>query len=75
MSLNTSLVQIHEAVKAMRQVWDAVGPSWNDQVRRQFVQEHWQPLEDHTLAVAKHMDRLSQLMIALRQELGHDTQT
>jgi hypothetical protein len=56
-------------------VWDAVGPYWNDRVRQQFVQEHWRPLEDHTLAVAKHMDRLSQLMIALRQELGHDMQT
>ncbi|MCS6976747.1 MAG: hypothetical protein NZM31_07005 [Gemmatales bacterium] len=74
MSLNTSLVQIHEAVKTMRQVWDVVGPSWTDAVRQQFVEQHWRPLEDQTLTVAKHMDRLSQLMIALRQELGHETQ-
>lgn len=58
----------------MRQVWDEVGPSWKDAVRDHFVRHHWQPLEDQTLAVAKHMDHLSQLMIALQQELGHDNQ-
>jgi sRNA-binding protein len=70
MSLDTSRTQLHEALKVMRQRWDEVYPLWNDATRRDFVENHWRPLEAQVVAVLKHMDHLSQVMSTLRQEVG-----
>jgi hypothetical protein len=63
---------MQDALKIMRRKWDETNPQWNDAVRRDFAENHWGPLEDHTVAALKQMDRLSQVMTALRQELSRN---
>jgi hypothetical protein len=70
MSLHTSLTQLHDALKTFRQVWSDISPQWTDHVRQEFVQEHWQPLEEMVVSVATHMERLNATITALTQELS-----
>jgi len=63
---------MHDALKIMRRKWDETSPQWNDGVRRDFAEHHWGPLEAHVVAALKHMDHLSQVMTAMRQELSRN---
>jgi len=57
-SLTSAAVDLSNALESAREAWAATRPAWKDAVARDFEDNHWRPLEDHTLAVLQALDRL-----------------
>jgi hypothetical protein len=66
-SLTTSSLELANALKAARVVWEEVRSGWKDPVSRHFESNHWQPLANQVEATINALDRLAPvLMRALR---------
>ena len=68
MNLATGLTQLHGALKTLRLHWEDTKPEWRDQVRHDFEENYWTPLELQVQAALQEMDRLSALMARMQQE-------
>jgi hypothetical protein len=53
---------MQQAWNVLRQQWQTVTPLWQDQVRRQFEQRFWQPLESQMPALLQEMDNLARVI-------------
>jgi hypothetical protein len=70
MSLGTGAAQLHSALKTARQRLSETRPGWNDDVRREFDENHWTPLEREVAAVILKLEHLDQVLAQMRQECG-----
>ncbi len=68
MSLSVGLAQLNGGLKNLRARMEATRLGWNDQVRQEFEERHWQPLEDRLRATLAQMERLSHVLIQAQQE-------
>lgn len=62
MSLNSAAVDLSNAFKTLTQAWEEAQEVWDDQVRREFAEQQWNPLEERTRLVLQAMDRLGPIL-------------
>ena len=68
MSLSTGRYQLANAFKTLKQEWEATENIWRDVVRKDFADEHWDPLVARLSMVVSAIDRLDQAMSQMRQD-------
>ncbi len=65
--------RLYDAHKQLQHRWDDVEPHWTDQVRLEFEENIWGPLNQMTAEELRAMDRLAQIFIQARRECqGND---
>lgn len=62
MSLSTASVDLANAFKTVRLVWEETREEWHDPVRDAFEADRWVPLENHVRTVLQAMDRLTPIL-------------
>jgi hypothetical protein len=70
MSLSCGRDQMYSALKTLRVHWEETKFSWDDSVRRGFEEGPWNLLESHVVGALKAMDRLSQILTKMEQEIA-----
>jgi hypothetical protein len=60
--------RLYDALQQMQHRWDDVEPHWTDQVRGEFEEKIWDPMNHITEDALRAMDRLSQIFRQCRQE-------
>jgi hypothetical protein len=68
MNVNIGILQLHSALKTVRLRWDDVRLVWSDSVRRDFEDNHWEPLGAQVMSTQRAMEHLSQIIGQMRQE-------
>jgi len=67
-SLTSSWIELNDALKTMRELWDETKQGWDDPVSRRFEETFWAPLETQTVAALRAMDRLAPVLARARRE-------
>ena len=68
---NTGLTfggKVYDAQKVLRHRWDEVVEKWGDQIRAEFQERVWEPLDQYTSEGLRAMDRLGQILTECRRE-------
>lgn len=60
--------RLYDALKVIRGRWDEVEPHWTDQMRQQFEEKTWIPLQLLTEDLLRALDRLNQVFNQARNE-------
>jgi hypothetical protein len=68
MNVNVGLLQLHAALKAVRLRWDETKLSWSDSVRKEFEENHWDPLIAQVMATERAMEHLSHMVGQMQQD-------
>ncbi|HKI37844.1 MAG TPA: hypothetical protein VKA46_38680 [Gemmataceae bacterium] len=68
MDITTDRAKLHNQLKDLRGRWQQVQDVWNDPVRKEFEEEHWEVLEARVLAALRAMDQLATVMIQARHD-------
>jgi hypothetical protein len=68
MSLTTGRSQLGSAFKSLKQEWEATENVWRDLVRKEFADEHWEPLSARLSSVLTAMDRFDEALGQMKQE-------
>ena len=68
MSLAAGRYQLANAHKSLKAEWLATENVWRDQVRQDFAETYWDPLEARLASVLGAMDRLDQALAQMKQE-------
>lgn len=61
-ALSTHLADLDAALKLLQARWDAAGETWTDQVHDDFAAQYWQPLQQHSQATQRSLERLAQVV-------------
>jgi hypothetical protein len=67
-SLTTASLELANALKVARLVWEQTREGWKDAVSRDFEAGHWEPLRDHVEATITALDRLSPILARAMRE-------
>lgn len=70
MSLDAGRFKLHTAWKVLNERWQASRMSWNDSVRDEFDREFWSEVEPTVRSTLAAIDRLGQVLGAMKQECG-----
>jgi hypothetical protein len=62
MSQTTTSLELANALKAARVVWEEVRNGWRDPVSRHFEANHWQPVVTQVEATINALDRLAPVL-------------
>ena len=68
MSLAGGRYQLANAFKSLKLEWDGTENIWRDQVRKDFAESYWEPLEARIASVLSAMDRLDQALGQMKNE-------
>jgi hypothetical protein len=68
MSLDASRYRLFREFEALRERWQQTQVMWQDVVRQEFAQEHWQHLDAAVLGALAAMDRLAPIVTQVRQD-------
>ena len=68
MSLSAGRYQLANAFKSLKQEWEATENVWRDVVRKDFTDDHWDPLATRLAAVLTAMDRFDQALSQMKQD-------
>jgi len=68
MSLSSGRYQLANAFKSLKQEWEATENVWRDVVRKEFADDHWDPLAGRLSSVLTAMDRLDQALAQLKHD-------
>jgi hypothetical protein len=68
MSLAAGRSQLSNAYKSLKQEWEATENVWRDIIRKEFADNHWDPLSARLSSVLTAMDRLDQALAQMKQE-------
>jgi hypothetical protein len=60
--LHTGISQLTQALADLKDGWIAAGAQWNDAARKQFEEEHLQPLPAHIQRMMIAAQRLSEVV-------------
>jgi predicted component of type VI protein secretion system len=66
--ITTDRAKLHDLLKDLRAHWHAVQSEWNDAVRKEFEETHWDALEERVHAVLRAMERLAVVLSQARHE-------
>jgi hypothetical protein len=67
-SLNTSWIELNDALKHMRERWEETKQGWDDPVSRDFEETFLLPLESQVVAALRAMDRLAPVLARARRD-------
>lgn len=70
MSLDMGRNRLFKELEVLRLRWDQTQLTWQDQVRKEFTQDHWNQLELAVLTTLGAMDRLAPILTQVRQDCG-----
>ena len=73
MMLDAGRSILYSALKNLKAKWDGVEPLWHDTMRRQFVQEVWEPLQKNSAITLEAIDQLEVMLIQMRRECEGQT--
>jgi hypothetical protein len=68
MSLSTGRYQLANAFKALKLEWQSTDTVWRDQVRTDFAETYWEPLEARLASVLTAIDRLDQALGQMKRD-------
>jgi hypothetical protein len=68
MDITTDRAKLHNQLKALAVHWEDLKGIWDDSVRREFEENHWEALEAHVQAALRAMDQLSTVMVQVRHD-------
>ena len=68
MTFGTSRGRLYDAQKTGRARWEAVVDEWNDEARREFDENCWQPLDALTSDALRAADQLATVFTQVRNE-------
>lgn len=69
-SLNSGLSELHNALKLLRLRWEETKPLWADEVRADFEENTWEPLDDQVVAAVRSVERLDRVLGDMQQDCG-----
>lgn len=67
MSLISMQSRLQQSWRQLHQQWLTTSSRWHDEKRDQFEHEHWQPVESQIANTLVEMERLSQVIVQVRQ--------
>jgi hypothetical protein len=67
-SLNAAAVELTNALKTVRLLWEEARAEWDDSVARDFEARWWAPLDAQVRAVVGAMDRVAPVLSRAREE-------
>ncbi|MSQ97320.1 MAG: hypothetical protein EXR98_22585 [Gemmataceae bacterium] len=70
MSMGAGRYQLANAFKSLKAEWNASQGSWRDIVRKEFAEQHFEPLEIRLVGVLTAMDRLDLALTKMKNECG-----
>ena len=59
--------KLYDAQKVLRLRWDQVSEAWTDQVKAEFEERTWVPLDQFTSDALRAIDRLAQILNECRR--------
>ena len=68
MKVDAGRGKLYDAQKVIRVKWDQVSEAWSDQVKAEFEEQVWLPLDQHTSEGLRAIDRLAQILTECRRE-------
>ena len=68
MEISTDRAKLHNQLKDLRGRWVSLKDIWDDAVRQEFEENHWDVLEARVQAALRAMDQLSTVMTQVRHE-------
>lgn len=68
MSLATGRYQLANAFKTLKLEWQSTDAVWRDQVRKDFAETYWDPLEARLASALTAIDRLDQALAQMKRE-------
>jgi len=68
MSLSSGRAQLANAFKMLKQEWHSTENVWRDQVRQEFAETYWEPLDARLASVLTAIDRLDQAMSQMKHD-------
>jgi hypothetical protein len=67
MKVDAGRGKLYDAHKVVRQHWDEVAEVWTDQVRAEFEEKIWLPLDQYTSEGLRAIDRLAVILTECRR--------
>ena len=68
MDISADRAKLHNRLKDLAARWEEVKSVWDDSVRREFEEGHWQSQEVLVLAALRAMDQLATVMVQARHD-------
>ena len=68
MNLSTGWIELNDALKKMRLLWEETKAGWDDPVSREFEERYWLSLENQVVATLRAMDRLGPVLARAQRE-------
>lgn len=67
MKVDAGRGRLYDAQKTLRAKWDETAETWNDQVRAEFEERVWGPLDQFTTDGLRAVDRLARILNECRR--------
>jgi hypothetical protein len=68
MKVDAGRGKLYDAQKVLRHRWDEVVEKWGDQIRAEFQEKVWEPLDQYASEGLRAMDRLAQILRECQRE-------
>ncbi len=68
MDISTDRAKMHNQLKTLAVRWADLKGIWDDSIRREFEEQHWEALEARVQAALRAMDQLSTVMVQVRHD-------
>ena len=68
MNLSASWIELNDALKNMRILWEETKSGWKDAVSQEFDERYWTPLDNQVVATLRAMDRLAPILARAQRE-------
>ena len=68
MSLSSGRYQLANAFKILKAEWESTENIWRDLVRKEFADNHWDPMAARLSSVLTAMDRLDNALAQMKQD-------
>jgi len=67
MKVDAGRGKLYDAQKVLRHRWDEVSEKWTDNIRDEFKEKVWEPLDQYTSDGLRAIDRLAQILNECRR--------
>jgi hypothetical protein len=74
MKVDAGRGKLYDAQKVLRGRWDQVSELWSDQVKAEFEEKTWLPLDELTSEALRAIDRLAQILVECRRACSGEGQ-
>lgn len=68
MDISADRAKLHKRLKDLAARWEEVKSLWDDSVRREFEEGHWQSQEALVMTALRAMDQLAAVMVQVRHD-------